>query len=543
MLKMLIVDDELNICRLIMKLVDWNTLELECSGIAHDGQEALRLALAAEPDIVLTDIRMPHDSGLKFIQKYSQIAPQTVFITISGYHSFEYAKQAIKLGVFDFLTKPLNQEDLNNTLFRACHTVIKNQEDLRSLARFEKIAERFHHISSNVRKEFLTNLTHGTDIRYESINEINDAYNFNFQKGYFQFGSICLDTSTSNEHYTVTIFAGIERFFHEDLAAYCSESEYIHTPKQFIFLLNYPPENKKAIFTQFREFITTVQDFVVQNSDFHVTLCLGKAYTKAVCLTDSWRESQICLNSRVVLGVDRVLYYPKYFPKQLSSFPDFPKTSSFWQNIRKSIELQNKEQTLLHCHELTKSMDSFFQEHPNTAYIWYETCLKNLHTIFKEMHFPENTFTISGQDLTDFLYNCYRISQMARLVSNYITQIFDAYEQSKQNSDSKIIQVVKAYIHEHYNEKLELEDTAGQVYLSPSYLGIIFKQQTGQNYTDYVTDVRMEKAREFLRNLDLSIAEVAFAAGYTDVRYFSKIFKKKVGITPKEYRKISLLGS
>lgn len=541
MLKMLIIDDELNICKLIMKLVDWDMLELECAGVAHDGQEALRLAQISEPDLVLTDIRMPNDSGLEFIQKYSKISPQTLFIIISGYHSFEYAKQAIKLGVFDFLTKPLNQEDLNNTLFRACHTVIKNREDQKALDHFEKIAERFHYISSNVRKEFLTNLTHGTEIRFQTIDEINHAYNFQFQKGYFQFGNICLDTDTPNENYSSTLFARVERFFRENLAAYCCESESLFTRKQFIFLLNYSFENKKKIFTQFREILMATRDFIAQNSSFYVTLNLGKAYTDVVCLSNSWRESQICQNGRVVLGVNRIIYYPKHFSEQRVSLPEFPQTISFWQNIRKSVELQNREQTILFCQELTANMNSFFQEHPDTAYIWYETCLKNLCAIFKEMHFPENVSGNSNPDFTDLLYNCYHISQMNQFLLDYITQVFDVYEQSIQNTDSKMIQVVKAYIHEHYMEKLELEDTAGQVYLSPSYLGILFKQQTGQNYTDYVTDVRIEKAKEFLRNVDLSITEVAFAVGYKDVRYFSKTFKKKVGITPKEYRKISHL--
>lgn len=541
MLKMLIIDDELNICRLIMKLVDWDMLKLECAGIAHDGQEALRLAQISEPDLILTDIRMPNDTGLEFIQKYSKISPQTLFIIISGYHSFEYAKQAIKLGVFDFLTKPLNQEDLNNTLFRACHAIIKNRENHKALAHFEKIRERFHHISSNVRKEFLTNLTHGTEIRFQTVDEINHAYNFQFQKGYFQFGNICLDTDTPNEKYSPTLFARVERFFRENLAAYCCESEYLHTKKQFIFLLNYSQENKKRIFTQFREMLVTVRDFIAQNFSFYVTLNLGKAYTDVVCLSDSWRESQICQNSRVVLGINRIIYYPKHFSEQYTSLPQFPQTASFWHSIRKNIELQNREQTMLSYQKLTANMDSFFQAHPGTAYIWYETCLKNLYTIFREMHFPENISESSNPDFINLLYSCYRISQMDQIILNFISQAFDAYEQSVQKSDSKMIHVIKTYIHEHYMEKLELEDTAGQVYLSPSYLGILFKQQTGQNYTDYVTNVRMEKAKEFLRNVDLSIAEVAFAVGYKDVRYFSKTFKKKIGITPKEYRKISYL--
>ena len=171
MLKLLIVDDEINICRLISKLVNWDLLELENAGTAYDGQSALTLAETEKPDIVLTDIRMPNDDGLNFIRKCTQILPDTLFIIISGYHSFEYAKQAIKYGVFDFLTKPINQDDLNSTLFRACHTILKRQRDEQALAHFETITARYHSLSSNSRKELLNSLIHGTNTGLTSLQE------------------------------------------------------------------------------------------------------------------------------------------------------------------------------------------------------------------------------------------------------------------------------------------------------------------------------------------------------------------------------------
>ena len=87
----------------------------------------------------------------------------TLFIIISGYHSFEYAKQAIKYGVFDFLTKPINQDDLNSTLYRACHTILKKQQNEQALAHFEAMTARYRSLSSNSRKELLNSLVHGTN--------------------------------------------------------------------------------------------------------------------------------------------------------------------------------------------------------------------------------------------------------------------------------------------------------------------------------------------------------------------------------------------
>lgn len=542
MLKLLIVDDEINICRLISKLVNWDLLELENAGTAYDGQSALTLAETEKPDIVLTDIRMPNDDGLNFIRKCTQILPDTLFIIISGYHSFEYAKQAIKYGVFDFLTKPINQDDLNSTLFRACHTILKRQRDEQALAHFETIAARYHSLSSNSRKELLNSLIHGTNTGLTSLQEINNSFGFNFMPGFFQTGAVYIDIEDGNSNYIMTLSLHIEKIISDTLFPLCTDAELYTNNHAVVFLVNYEEARESVILEQYQEILTSARQYDSDGHSFAATVCLGSSVREIQMLADSWEKCRNCIKSRVLLGVNRIISYERSQPaRQNKSSAAFPAQTELWKELKKEIELHNPEHVLSTFQSLSRSMLPYFKQLPSEIYTWYIQTLSRLEAYFRETGYIDPDFAAGNAITGDSLYECFTLRQLNTSLRKYIEQIFSYYEEKVQNSDTKIIQMVKKYIQTHYGESLDLDTVAGQVFLSPAYLGILFKQKTGQNYTDYVMDIRIEKSKELLHDVTMTIAEIASAVGYKDVKYFSKLFKRKLGITPKEYRKISNL--
>ena len=542
MLKLLIVDDEINICRLISKLVNWDLLELENAGTAYDGQSALTLAETEKPDIVLTDIRMPNDDGLNFIRKCTQILPDTLFIIISGYHSFEYAKQAIKYGVFDFLTKPINQDDLNSTLFRACHTILKRQRDEQALAHFETITARYHSLSSNSRKELLNSLIHGTNTGLTSLQEINNSFGFNFMPGFFQTGAVYIDIEDGNSNYIMTLSLHIEKIISDTLFPLCTDAELYTNNHAVVFLVNYEEARESVILEQYQEILTSARQYDSDGHSFAATVCLGSPVREIQMLADSWEKCRNCIKSRVLLGVNRIISYERSQPaRQNKSSAAFPAQTELWKELKKEIELHNPEHVLSTFQSLSRSMLPYFKQFPSEIYTWYIQTLSRLEAYFRETGYIDPDFAAGNAITGDSLYECFTLRQLNTSLRKYIEQIFSYYEEKVQNSDTKIIQMVKKYIQTHYGESLDLDTVAGQVFLSPAYLGILFKQKTGQNYTDYVMDIRIEKSKELLHDVTMTIAEIASAVGYKDVKYFSKLFKRKLGITPKEYRKISNL--
>lgn len=542
MLKLLIVDDEINICRLISKLVNWDLLELEDAGTAYDGQSALTLAETEKPDIVLTDIRMPNDDGLNFIRKCTQILPDTLFIIISGYHSFEYAKQAIKYGVFDFLTKPINQDDLNSTLFRACHTILKRQRDEQALAHFETMTARYHSLSSNSRKELLNSLIHGTNTGLTSLQEINNSFGFNFMPEIFQAGAVYIDMEEGNSNYIMTLSSYIEKIISDTLFPLCTDAELYTNNHAVVFLVNYEKARESVILEQYQEILASARQYDSDGHSFAATVCLGSPVREIQMLADSCSQCRDCINSRVLLGVNRIISYERSLPaRQNKSSSAFPALTELWKELKKEIELHNPEHVISTFQSLSCSMLPYFKQLPSEIHTWYIQALSRLEAYFRETGYIDPDFNAENAITGDSLYECFTLRQLNTSLREYIEQIFSYYEEKVQNSDTKIIQMVKKYIQTHYGESLDLDTVAGQVFLSPAYLGILFKQKTGQNYTDYVMDIRIEKSKELLHDVTMTIAEIASAVGYKDVKYFSKLFKRKLGITPKEYRKISNL--
>lgn len=142
------------------------------------------------------------------------------------------------------------------------------------------------------------------------------------------------------------------------------------------------------------------------------------------------------------------------------------------------------------------------------------------------------------QELSLELNKCSRYYDLMNTLPERIMEEILKFQTDDQSEGSLIMKRVLGYVSENYDKPLKLEDVAEQVYISPAYLGIIFKKETGKNFTTYLTDLRMKKAKELLLDVRININEVTYKVGYNNVRYFSRIFKENVGISPKEYRKI-----
>lgn len=192
MLKIIIADDEDKICQLIYKLVDWKSIQMEVVGIAHNGIEAFDLVKIHNPDIAITDIRMPGLDGLEFIEKAKEVNPNLEFIIISGYQQFEYAQKAIKYGVSDYLLKPIKKDELVGTLTTMKdHYLVKAEQ----LSNEERMKLSLKNNMVKLRNSFFNEILFKRIKRMNdiSIDKINQEYQFHLKKGCFQILTLKLD--------------------------------------------------------------------------------------------------------------------------------------------------------------------------------------------------------------------------------------------------------------------------------------------------------------------------------------------------------------
>jgi two-component system response regulator YesN len=263
---------------------------------------------------------------------------------------------------------------------------------------------------------------------------------------------------------------------------------------------------------------------------------MGNAYDSISSLSTSLSECELCMKSRAVMGCNKIIHFYQ-LPNHTAS-PIFPECKSLWGNISQKIEFGEPEGILQAMNDLFCANTLFLEAYPYVAYSWFLKMIYKILEIFSEFGFAELIADIDMPMISDKLNMLSSLKQLREFCLNLINNIFKEYNRNIRNMDSKVIQKAKQYIAKNYGNRIELEDIAQCIFLSPAYLGILFKRETGQTFTEYVTDVRIKKAKELLQKIELNISDIAQKVGYKDARYFIKVFKRLVGITPSEYRKL-----
>lgn len=534
MLKVLICDDEYGICQLIQNLVRWEQLDLELIGIARDGEEGLRMIREQKPDIVITDINMPKITGLELIRSTQQLDIQVKFIPISGYAEFEYAHTAIKYGVSSYLLKPINQEELNTALQSVSEQILKD----RGIALHQKQQEQdIQAYQQRIRKYTLTQLYHGgTALSASALQTLMHECCFQALGDCFQILAVAYDSDS----YPLASLPGITEPHCKRLLAgmqeVCFDAEYILVDNIAYFLLNYARQKQNTIRLLMGYLLENSKNVLSDGIYILPTFGIGSIVSDVASLGDAVQSAKAAITSRVISGCGGIL------DGSLLNWRQDTLDSSMLKNepdaIEMHMDIRNSDMLLQHFSALLAENESYFHQYPH-LYLpfvseWlqcFRICLQTHFHLLKE----EEDILMKTQ--TDVLA-AYQQGTVLLHCSRCITTILQSLLDRSDNSDTKILQIVKNFVQEHFSEHIELKDAAAIVFLSPSYLGILFKKKTGMNFSDYVTDVRINVAKEYLRNIELNISEIAKAVGYKDTRYFSKLFKKATGVKPVEYRKI-----
>lgn len=535
MWKLLIVEDELGIYHLINNFIDYASLQIELIGYARDGSSAAKMIEWQKPDIVITDISMPTMSGLEMIQKINEQGIDTRFIIISGYAQFDYAQTAIKLGVEDYLIKPINQEELNHVLARTIERIAQARG-----TQFGAAAPTSDIYSQKkLRSSMLMGLVYDHSLSLnQPLSALNEEYSFSFQAGFFSLSILHIDCPDS-------VPLGIIDYISEHIATHirsslleaCADAELIAHHNRIYLLSNYTANQETGLFRTLQYALTFARDFAAEYSDTAVTLVVGLPVTQPATLYLSMQSALRVLHARILLGLNRVI-----------SAKDCIEQSE--ENYRYTISRQlasdlNAAADCKQIDALERSISALFEDmltvhraHPLQLFSNVKESLFFLLTLLRQKElFADDPASLYLQ-YCDALDHYYVPSDLTHALPSLLCSSLRKEQESTDSENSKVMQTALAYIHENYNKNIQLEDVAEQVYLSSAYFGILFKKETGENFSSYLTNLRMEKAKELLKQIDQNISEIAYQVGYANKRYFSRIFKKNVGVTPQEFRKI-----
>lgn len=536
MLRILIADDEINIGKLIRNLIDWEALQLELIAISVNSEETWRLIEKEKPDIVITDIRMPGMTGLELIKKTIDNHYDTRFIVISGYTLFDYARTAIQYGVEDFLLKPINQEELQESLKRLIGKIHASRNRTEQVRQIQSECDQSH---LKVRKSAITSLYQGTSPSGATLQSFNEEYYFAFRPGIFQGGILHLDHPNVSQEYVDNMIRQLSRLFSQELGGKCHDLEVCELQQQLLFVLNYQEDAKQAVYDSFDKCLEKLQGIVNPHSLLKLTLCVGVPSKHILDLSGSLFSAECAVNSRLVMGTGQVILAEELDlrPKEWENIP----FQAFYGKLRPMLEVWDFRTAMSAIEIFLETNKQQIQQYPYAVSDRIKSMAKAIVGLLRELH-PQLSYeeTILQQSaiLTETLNRC---SDYDTLISTFLrglSDLFSLLHNRESSEDIRKLKIAKEFMEAHFSEHLQLEDVAAQVYLSPAYFGIFFKRETGVNFGDYLIRLRMDHAKTMLKNMQYQIADVAQAVGYKDTRYFSKLFQKHTGVRPSEYRKI-----
>lgn len=534
MLKVLIADDEKKVCQLIANLVDWEELGFEVVGVVYDGASAYKFIQRNTVDVMITDIRMPECDGLELIRKVKLLFPDLYIVIISGYSQFDYAQNAIKYGVSDYLLKPIRKKDLVATLQKALQQCEKKISDIQYV---EKLEKKLEENEERVKQSLLEDIMKRPEKfgGYYIREKINEEYHYQFTDGCYQamIVKIILDKNRDSvDTRRIILQKGIESF-QNGLYDSCSEMVLCAIDGEICGLFNGSLESleqvKRKIKKVKRELLQLKEIF----GPVQVHIALGNPKDTIALLDQSFAEARECLQDR--------FYYGDSF------FLSVREPEGTADNVENYIDNEFKKRFLSHLEildleSIQKEIDDIQTKLEHSRSRQGKVVPEVYKAIAALFYFGINSYNISifdqYEELMAHLEVCGTIQEAMSYLKNYIIRALRQWLEEKQYEEAKPIRMAKQYINNHYREPLTLEMVSREIGFNPTYFSVVFKKETGFNFSEYLKKIRIENAKTFLLDTESSVEDISYEVGYRDIKYFSKLFKKLTGITPTEFRKL-----
>lgn len=529
MYRLIIADDEKKICTLIQKLGCWDALGIEIVAVCGDGLEALESILEKDPDIVLTDIRMPGLDGLELVRQAAEKGKHPYFIVLSGYQYFEYAHTAMKYGIADYLLKPVSGEELNQTLKKTCESLAQR----RKIRQAEEELEQWRkHQRQDQYEKLFRDLLDPPEAVSDHPGEWKEKYGLDFS--YSRSQAFYLGCGAAGDMDRISFGQKIlelgEKVLNgERILAFLGICE-----DGIGGVLNFEPERSDGARNRLDAFFQDVLSLARRQGLRTVTLGVGSVADALSGLPSSMASARERERAKAVLGGNRMI------KEEDCCFSRLPLEMILDKKRRKAFEI---------C------LESF---NPEKAAAWFDSWERLEQG--KPRIDPERLFEIREWVLERFRDFCGAvevigagrkvdwirkqtgqaagISEFFLLLAEGIVPLLGELRDQKQQEESRPVRMAKAFIEENYRRPLGLAEVAEAVGLCEAYFSSSFKKYTGTSFTEYLNEVRIRAAKTYLRTTAYTNGEIADLVGYADDKYFLKVFKKSTGIRPGEYRKL-----
>lgn len=533
--RILLADDEEEVRKAIIRKIDWESLGFEVAGDADNGEEALEKIEQLKPDVVMTDIRMPYMDGLSLTARIRQKYPSIKVLIFSGYDDFEYAQQAIKLNVTEYILKPVNVEELTGILNRVRESLDEEIEQRRNV---RLLRESYQNSLPIIRELFLNDFVRGNVPDGEAAPKLEEYGVDILGARKWLVAVISVEPEERAEGQPLSLWQeqklipiSVRQLVEDNLREYFRFTIFNSTGGIAVIAAI----DKKNTQTGFIDLLEDICKEIRRILEVTVTIGVGHSSQALEEIGKSYQSAVDALGYKAIIGAGGTIYINDMEPVSRGKLKLEEKEEA---ELEAQIKFGTSRSIGETVRELTGRMDDA-KVHASQCQV-YQLSLVNCVTRLMQQYDMDlqQIFDRDG-GFVKLMDNGQQREAFTLWLTQVACQMNEAINQRRDTAARQVIEEAKLYIQKHYPDpELSVEMICRQLHMSPAYFSTMFRKETGKTYVTYLTDVRLGKAVELLNETNDKTYVIARKVGYQEQNYFSYVFKKKYGVSPTKFRNV-----
>lgn len=530
--RIILVDDEEEVRKGIIRKIDWETLGFQVVGDAENGQDALEKIEQLEPNVVMTDIRMPYMDGLTLTSWIRQKYPSVKVLIFSGFNDFEYAQQAIKLNVTEYILKPVNVEELTQILNRVRENLDQEIEQRRDVDRFR---ESYLNSLPILRELFLNDMVRG-NMPAEDIRQKLEEYKIDILGAEKWLTAVINVENETAEETGLTLHQekelipiSVKSLLEDNLKDYCRFTAF--NSAVGITLIAAVDGEKKQ--TSLIDLLGDICKEIKRILQVTVTIGIGYFCMDLEQLPAAYQSAVDALGYQEIVGTGNIIYINDMEPVSRGKLQLETRDEA---DLIAAVKFGTREKIEAAARSFASRMESA-RVHMRQQQVYQMSIINCLIRLMQQQDLDLGAMFGTDEMYGKVIYGNMKPEEFASVITEVGCRMNEAMNRERDKTAKKVILEAKQYILDHYQDpELSVDVMCRQLHMSPAYFSTVFKRETGQTYIAYLTEVRLDKAVELLNTTDDKTYVIAQKVGYQEQNYFSYVFKKRFGISPTKFR-------
>ena len=521
----LVVDDESVIAEGLKFLIERLVPQCQVVDLAFDGVQGYEKAMALAPHIILTDIRMPECDGIGMIRRLKEAGSRSRFVILSGYAEFEYARSAIALGVAEYITKPVEEEELSAVLKKICTSIREEQK------KSELVLEMEHSMKEYVLKDIL-------EMTGPPIEEMKDQLgNLGFPMTCKWYACTVVEKADEEPGKTKKLFYRYVEELADKHLHFCGCRIVIPYSASIAVLIT--AWDKDTEYKRFMNALGKLRYELAERAGVPVSGGAGLMHHNVEGIRKSFEEARCALNYKVINGPDCITSYEDI--RRITATPKLLESEDV-KRLEACIDTMDDNG----CRQIIEEIFRKVEKEKDLSL--NDLQLLSLNIVLAGIRkMPFMQFQINeylGRNILSLesISRFQTIEQLKNWIINIIKSMNELMLKESMPEKQDLVAKAKEYMNKNFNKEISLIDISERFFINPYYFSQLFKKKTGETYQSYMTRLRVSRAVKLLEETDLKIYEICQMVGYSDTNHFNKVFEKNMGVKPSEYKKQTVGG-